>query len=227
MAAAQKIKIVLADDHRLFRSGLAGLINRFGKYTILFEADNGRVLIDNLDRKNLPDIVILDINMPDMDGFETVRWLRDYHPQIKILVISMLDDENSVLRMLRMGIKGYLLKDTEPDELNRALDAIYRKGYYYTEFITGKLIDIVNEDMTEEGTRNTDRKVASRVHLSEKEIEFLKLCCAELTYKEIANRMSISSHTLDNHREILFEKLKVKTRVGLALYAVKNGLVSL
>jgi two-component system, NarL family, invasion response regulator UvrY len=225
--AFTKIKVALADDHKLFRKGLAGLITRFGKYNVLFEADNGLQLIEEMKRKNVPEIVLIDINMPDMDGFETVRWLRQYYPQVKILILSMLDDEISVIRMLRLGIKGYLLKDTDPEELDKALQAIHFKGYYYTEFIAGKLMHILEDEDDEGFITDIEGKINSRNTLTEKEIEFLKLCCSEITYKDIAAQMSISTHTCDNYRETLFEKLGVRTRIGLALYAVKHKLVYL
>jgi two-component system, NarL family, invasion response regulator UvrY len=218
-----KIKVALADDHNLFRKGLVGLLNRFNNCHILFEADNGRELIDQLNLKNMPDIIIMDLNMPLMDGFETVAWLRNHHPDVRVLILSMLDNENAILRVLRLGVRGYLLKDADPAELKDAIESIYKKGFYYSDYLTGQLIHTVNT-YTDDGSES---KAMQLSHLSEKEIEFLKHCCTEFTYKEISAKMGISSRTVDNYREDLFEKLGVKTRIGLALYAVKNGLVIL
>jgi two-component system invasion response regulator UvrY len=167
----------------------------------------------------VPDLVLLDINMPLKDGFETARWLRDNHPDVRVMALSMLDNEQSIIRMLRMGAKGYILKDTHPREFKTALDTVMQKGFYYSEMVTGKLINAVNNLDT------AADEVTTLVKLTEKEIEFLKLACTEMTYKEIADKMNLSPRTIDGYRDALFEKLKVRTRVGLVMYAIKNDIV--
>lgn len=211
-------KVVLVDDHAMLRSGLAGLVRDIG-YDVLFEADNGKDFQEKLDKENLPDIVLLDINMKVMDGYETAAWLRKTHPLIKVLALSMYDDENAILKMLRNGARGYILKDNEPAELRAALDAVVHKGYYYSELVTGKLIHSINKE-GDEVAGNTSK-------LNDRETEFLRLACSELTYKEIAAQMNLSPRTIDGYRDSLFEKLNIKTRTGLAIYAIKNGLVRL
>lgn len=213
------VKVVLADDHILLRNGLAGMINGFDGYTVLFEANNGQDLMKTLDANNLPDLVLLDINMPVKDGFETALWLKQNHPDIKVLALSMYDNEPSIIKMLRNGAKGYLLKDTAPKEFKTALDAVMSKGFYYSEMVTGKLIHAVNNMDEPQQQKNSFSK------LNEKETEFLKLACTEMTYKEIADKMFLSPRTIDGYRDALFEKLNVKTRVGLVMYAIKTGLV--
>ncbi len=213
------VKVVLADDHILLRNGLAGLINGFDGYTVLFEANNGQDLMKTLEANNLPDLVLLDINMPVKDGFETALWLKQNHPDIKVLALSMYDNEPSIIKMLRNGAKGYLLKDTAPKEFKTALDAVMSKGFYYSEMVTGKLIHAVNNMDEPQQQKNSFSK------LNEKETEFLKLACTEMTYKEIADKMFLSPRTIDGYRDALFEKLNVKTRVGLVMYAIKTGLV--
>lgn len=214
----EKIKVALADDHILLRNGLAGLVKSFDDYTVLFEADNGQHLAEQIAEKGIPDLVLLDINMPIRDGFETARWLRDNHPEVRVMALSMLDNEQSIIRMLRQGAKGYILKDMHPREFKTALDTVMQKGFYYSEMVTGKLINAVNNlDASDE--------VTSLVKLTEKEIEFLKLACTEMTYKEIADKMNLSPRTIDGYRDALFEKLKVRTRVGLVMYAIKNDIV--
>lgn len=213
------VKVALADDHILLRNGLAGLINGFDGYTVLFEANNGQDLINSLDRNNLPDLVLLDINMPVKDGFETALWLKQNHPDIKVLALSMYDNEPSIIKMLRNGAKGYLLKDTAPKEFKTALDAVMSKGFYYSEMVTGKLIHAVNNMDEPQQQKNPFSR------LNEKETEFLKLACTEMTYKEIADKMFLSPRTIDGYRDALFEKLNVKTRVGLVMYAIRTGLV--
>ena len=211
--------VVLVDDHVLLRSGLASLIRGFGVYEVLFEACSGKDLIRQLREFPSPDIILLDINMPDMDGFETACWLKRHHPEIKVLALSMYDTDNSVVRMLKNGAKGYILKDIEAAELRAALDSIVEKGYYYTDNVTGKLIHMIT------ALGEPEMHVRRLLTLNEREVEFMKLVCTEWTYKEIADRMSLSPRTIDGYRDALFEKLNVKTRVGLAMYAVRNGIV--
>jgi two-component system, NarL family, invasion response regulator UvrY len=224
-----RIKLAIADDHKLVRKGLIELIHMKDEdnYLILFEAGNGKELISKLDKKALPDIVIMDINMPGMDGFETVAWLRQHHPDIKVLIVSMVEREDAIVRMLKMGVKGYLSKDIEPDDMHAALQAIYKKGFYYTDFITGKLIHSLQNGNKENGDGDNTFNQNAWDMLNEKEREFLKLACSEMTYDEIAKEMFLSVKTVDGYRDKVFDKLKVKNRVGLVIYAIKNGLVTL
>jgi two-component system, NarL family, invasion response regulator UvrY len=216
MKTNEKIKVALADDHVLLRNGLAGLINSFDEYTVVFEADNGNDLQKKIQKENAPDLVLMDINMPAMDGFATAQWLRQNYPLIKVLALSMYDNENSIIRMFKAGAKGYILKDSEPSELKAALDSIMQKGYYYSELVTGKLIHSINKSEEDKG---------NSWQLNDREIEFLKYAATEMTYKEIADKMFLSPRTIDGYRDALFEKLNLKTRVGLVMYAIKNGIV--
>ena len=210
--------IVLVDDHSLLRMGLASLVESQGN-TVLFEADNGKEFLDKLDTNDLPDIVLMDINMPEMDGFETTHWLKQNHPQVHVLALSMYDNETSIIRMLKCGAKGYILKDSEPAELKEAINAIMSKGFYYSDLVSGKLMHAINklDDETDD--------LKSLAPLNDRETDFLKYACTEMTYKEIADKMYVSPRTIDGYRDALFEKLKVKTRVGLVMYAIKHGIV--
>ncbi len=214
----QKPTVVLVDDHALLRKGLAGLVKDLD-YDVLFEADNGDDFIAKLQTNPAPDIVLLDINMPKKDGYDTALWLKRNKPDIKVLALSMYDDENAIIRMLKNGAKGYILKDTEPAELNAAIQALLTKGFYYSEMVTGRLIHTINT-MDEE---HSDAK--NILGLNERETEFLKLAASEMTYKEIAEQMHLSPRTIDGYRDALFEKLELKSRVGLVLFAIKNGIV--
>jgi two-component system, NarL family, invasion response regulator UvrY len=219
----KKVKIAIVDDHNLFRKGLIKLINLGdvdGKYVILFEAENGEVLKEKITPKCLPDVVLMDINMPGMDGYEAVDWLHKYYPNVNVLVVSMLESEEAIIRMLRLGVKGYLSKDIEVEDMHQALGAIANKGYYYSEAVSG----IMAQNIRESDFNGAIKSVAAK-DLSENEIEFLKLACTELTYQQIADKMNLSPKTIENYRESLFRKFKAKSRVGLAMYAVKNGLV--
>lgn len=209
--------IVLVDDHVLLRTGLSGLIKSLG-HTVIFEADNGEDFCKKLNEKQLPAIVILDINMPLMDGYQTCRWLKTNYPEIKVLALSMYDNESAIINMLRAGAKGYVLKDSDPIILKAALHDLEHKGYYYSEFVSGKLIHAINHLDETDALQNS-------IQLNEREKEFLKYSCTELTYKEIAAKMLVSPRTIDGYRDTLFEKLTIKTRVGLAVYAIKIGLI--
>lgn len=210
--------IVLTDDHILLRNGLAGLLKNIG-HQILFEADNGQDLINKLDPGQLPEIVLMDINMPVMDGCGATKWLREHYPQIKVLALSMYNTEGTIISMLKAGAKGYILKDSRPEQLKNAIEAIMNEGYYYSELVNGRLLHAIN-DMNDNSSG-----IGILTHLLEKETEFLKLCCSELTYKEIADKLCVSPRTVDSYRDMLFEKLQVKTRIGLVIFAVKNGIV--
>lgn len=207
----------IADDHSLLRNALANLINTFEGYSILFEADNGKDLRNKIMQHMVPDIVLLDVNMPEMDGFETTQWLHKNYPHIRVLALSMLSDEKTIIKMFRLGAKGYLLKNAEPAELREALDSLMDKNVYLSEYVSGKLVS---------GLQQTDLEASSReVVLNEKEREFLRWVCSELSYKDIAAKMYISARTADDYRQSLFNKLKVHSRVGLVMYAIKHGIV--
>jgi two-component system, NarL family, invasion response regulator UvrY len=213
--------VVLVDDHVLLRNGLASLIRGFGEYEVLFEACGGKDLIRQLQNSRLPDIILLDINMPEMDGYDTACWLRRNFPEIKVLALSMYDTDSAIVRMLKNGAKGYVLKDIDAGVLKVALDSVLEKGFYYTDMVTGKLIHTI-------GTLDDpEMRMRRLLALNERELEFMKLVCTEWTYKEIADRMYLSPRTIDGYRDALFEKLNVRTRVGLAMYAVRSGIVSL
>ncbi len=220
MKQPQKIKVALADDHILLRKGLAGVVDSFGDYSVLFEADNGRHFTEQIKEHGEPDLVLMDINMPEMDGYATAHWLRQHYPLVNIIALSMYDNENAIIRMFKAGAKGYILKDSEPPELKKALDSVQQKGYYYSELITGRLIHSINK------MDDDKSEVKNLTALNDRELEFLKYACTEMTYKEIADKMFLSPRTIDGYRDALFEKLSIKTRVGLVMYAIKNGIVT-
>ncbi|HEY5406985.1 MAG TPA: response regulator transcription factor [Ginsengibacter sp.] len=213
--------VALIDDHVLLRNGLANLIETLGDYKVLFQADNGKQFVETVQNGTVPNIVLVDINMPVMDGYETAIWIRENKLKISILALSMYDDENSIIKMFKAGARGYILKDCDPSELKAALESLLTKGFYYNEMITGKLIHTINTLDEKE----IQAKMLAK--LNNKEIAFLKLACSEYTYREIAEKMFLSSRTVDGYRDSLFEKLEVKTRVGLVMFAIKNGIITL
>jgi DNA-binding NarL/FixJ family response regulator len=211
--------IVIADDHLLIAKALTVIIDSFKKYKVLYEVPNGKALLEQFKHKQkIPDIVLLDINMPEMDGFETARWLTQHHPEILILALSVQDDEQTLIRMIKAGARGYLVKNIHPNELEKALDSLVEKGVYYSDAYVSKVMShLTREDDPRENTRD----------LNDREKEFLQYAATELTYKEIGEKMYCSPRTVESYRDALFEKLHLKTRVGLVVYAIKNGLIKL
>jgi len=215
----KKTQVAIIDDHILLRTALARLVNGFEGYTVLFEADNGKDLRAQIMQHHIPDIVLLDVNMPEMDGFETTQWLHKNYPHIKVLVLSMLSDEKTIIKMFRLGAKGYLLKNTDHEELKKALDSVMNKNVYLSEYVSDKLVSGLHKD--------ADKEESKPVMLNDKEKEFLRWTCTELSYKEIAEKMFLSPRTIDDYRQTLFGKLKVHSRVGLVMYTIKNGIVDI
>jgi two-component system, NarL family, invasion response regulator UvrY len=217
--ANKKIQVAIIDDHILLRTALARLVNSFDGYTVMLEADNGKDLRTRIMQHQVPDIVLLDVNMPEMDGFETTQWLHKNYPHIRVLVLSMLSDEKTIIKMFRLGAKGYLLKNTDQDELRIALDSVMDKNVYLSEYVSNKLVSGLHRD--------ADKEDSKPVTLNDKEREFLRWTCTELSYREIAEKMYLSPRTIDDYRQSLFNKLKVHSRVGLVMYSIKNGITEI
>ena len=215
------IRIALVDDHALLRNGLASLIQTFEGYSVLFEADNGKDFIRQLETHAVPDIILLDITMPEMNGFETAAWINKNTPSIKILVLSMMDNDEVVISMIKEGARGYILKDSKPAIFKQALDNIRDTGFYMNELVSNKMLSYVKNH------ENSGTAVPLISQLTEKEILFLQMACTEMTYKEIATAMQVSPRTVDGYRDELFKKLNVESRVGLVLFAIKHGLYKL
>jgi len=207
----KKIYIAIVDDHALFRSGVASLMAEFDELEVVFEAENGQQLQQAIAKHVPPDVILMDINMPVMDGYASTKWVKQNYPKVRILALSMFEEDKAVIQMIRCGAGGYVLKESRPRELLEAIKAIHEKGVYINEMVSGKLLRSV-----------TDKD--DQPEISKKELQFLKLCCSELTYKEIADQMFVSPRTVDNYREALFLKLNLKSRTGLVLYAIQNGI---
>jgi two-component system invasion response regulator UvrY len=212
------IKVAMVDDHVLLRNALSALINNSGKCKVIFEASNGKELIAQLENKNFPHVVILDVNMPEMDGHETASYLQQHFPEIKVLMLTMYDSDLALIRLLKAGVKGFMKKDIHPNELLAAIESVHEFGYYYSAQTSRKLAGLF---------RNSQDQQLDKVMLTEIEIDFLKYACSELTYKEIAGNLKMNPRAIDGMRDNLFTKLDVKSRVGLAMYAIKHGVVSI
>ena len=214
-----KKSIVIVDDHLLIAKAIASIITEFKGYEVFYESENGQDMIDQFRVKtNIPDIVLLDISMPVMNGFETATWLKLNQPAVKVMALTMQGDDDSLIKMIKCGATGYLNKNVHPLELEKALNGITEKGFYYPDWATSRVLHAL---------ANEGEAVDTNLKLTAREIEFLGFCCSEMTYKEIGEKMFCSSRTVESYRDALFEKLHVKTRVALALYAVKTGLYKL
>ncbi len=210
-----KKSIVIVDDHVLIAQALKGIISNFEQFEVLYECENGKALQDKFKSgAEIPTIVLLDISMPIMDGFETAKWLKENHSSVLIMTLSMQDDEQSVIKMIKNGSHGYLLKNTHPAELEKSLLKLINEGYYYPDWASRMVFSSLNNDSD---------KNNSAVKLTDREKQFLSYTVTEMNYKEIAEKMFCSPRTVESYRDSLFEKLELKTRVGLAVYAMKNG----
>ena len=212
MQTADTIRVALVDDHKLFRKGMLELINGFTDFEVVWEAENGKDFTQKISPQNLPDVVLLDISMPVMDGYETARWLEQRFPEVKILALSMHNDDETIMKMLKSGVNGYVLKNADPAELKIALKKLVQEGSYYDHRVTGILV------------KNINAPKKTNIELNDREIEFLKLACTELPYKSFAPLLKINPRLVEDTREKLFRKLEVVTRAGLVLYAIKHGI---
>ena len=211
-------KVALIDDHAIFCDSLASLINDFDGFTVCWSAQNGMKAIGLLQQiNNLPDIILLDIVMPGMSGIEVAKWIFENKKDIKVLALTMEEDDNSVIQMLQYGIKGYLLKSIGAEELLTALKQVAKYGYYYTPIITGNIHKQIEKKIT----------AANVPELTEREKQLLQHLCTDKGYTEISKKMFLSESTVDTYRARLFEKFEVKNRIGLILKAVNLGLIKL
>ncbi|MFN5009090.1 MAG: response regulator [Bacteroidota bacterium] len=211
------IKVVMADDHILLRNALASLINNSDSCKVIAEASNGKELIDSITKDNYPDVAIIDLNMPIMDGYDTAAHLQKFNPDIKVLMLTMYDSELALIRLLKTGVKGFMKKDIHPKELLHAIQSVHENGYYYSAHTSSKLAGLFRDQ--------DDTPLLEKITLTEGEIEFLKHVCSEQTYKEIAFELGMNPRAIDGMRDNLFNRLDVKSRVGLAMYAIRHGIV--
>lgn len=214
----QKIDIVITDDHKLFRKGIASLLEDFDFIENIYEAGNGVELLNLLEEKEpLPDLVLLDLQMPEMDGAEAARKIREKYSDLKIIILTMQDDAQIILYMIQLGVNGYLMKNAEPDELEKALRDVIRKDMYFPEGIS-KLVY---------GSLNKKKSSLKVDDLTEREIKVLKLICKEYTANEIADELHLSPRTVEGYRTKLLDKTGAKNLAGLVVFAFKNELVKI
>jgi len=210
------IRIGLVDDHQLFRKSLSLMLNSLG-FEVVVDASNGKELQEKfLKLATLPDIMLIDVEMPVMNGMETASWVKKNYPDMRLVALSMNDKEVTIMSMVRSGCCSYLLKDTAPEILERAIREVYHKSYYNSDLKNSNLGKMIIENQSE-----------FAMVLSEKELEFLQLSCTDLTYKEIGTRMKASARTIDGLRETMFAKFQVLSRTGMVMEGIKRGLITL
>lgn len=203
--------VVVVDDHTLLSQAIGDLVDNFEYFSVLYVCKNGQELIAKFKNpKNIPDVVLMDVNMPILNGIETTAYLKENFPEVKVLALSVEEDETTIIKMLRAGAKGYLLKDVKKTELKNALLEVLKQGYYYTNSVSQVLI------------HSLENKGDKAFSLKEREIEFIRHACSEKTYKEIAEEMYLSPKTIEGYRDALFEKLNLRNRTGLVIYAIKH-----
>lgn len=212
----EKIRIAIADDHEMVRNGLIGLINDFGDFKVDIQAGNGQELLEQIEKADtFPEICIVDIGMPVMNGYDTVAAIRKKWPFMKILALTMLDDEYCVVKMIANGANGYILKGDNTEKLEEALRTLYKKGAYHTDLISNQVFQAIAA------------KKINVADFTDRETDLLKYICSDMTYLQIAEEMGVSVRSVEGYRDNLFKKLHVNSRVSLALFSLRLGIVSL
>lgn len=215
----KKINLAIADDHKIFRNGLKATLEDCAEFDLVLEASNGKQLIGLL-TATTPDVILMDIKMPEMDGIQTTSYVKQHYPQIKILALSMFNEDKYIVDMMKAGASGYLLKNAEPEEIIEAISTVYDKDYYFNEHLSLTLIKQLNVPA---------KNISPSQHLADfndREIEVLKLVCQECSNQEIADKMFLSVRTVEGYRARLFEKTKSKNLVGLVIFAIKAGVIN-
>lgn len=210
-----KRKVVIVDDHTLFRNGLRILLNNMENYKVVGEASNGRQFIELL-QKDVPDLVLMDISMPVMDGIEASALAREMHPDLKIITLSMYGEEDYYYKMVDAGVKGFVLKNSDIKEVKTALDVVYDGGSFFSSELLQNLVN---------NLKSSGKSKEIQAELSERELEILILICKGLSNQEIADQLFISKRTVDKHRANILEKSESKNTAQLVVYAIKNRLV--
>jgi two-component system, NarL family, response regulator DegU len=210
----QKFKVYIADDHTLFRKAMVNLLQTFDGVSEVKDAENGKELL-TLIKYEVPDVAIVDLQMPVMDGAETCEHIINKYPGVKIIILTMHDSDKYVLHMMEMGVHAFLLKNTEPDELEKALHSVVEKDFYHNEWV----VSIMRKNV------RSQRPNFSNDELTDREKQIVQLVCRELSSKQIADKLSVSERTIENHRATIMKKLSVKNTIGLVHYAYQSGIM--
>jgi len=208
--------LFLIDDHTIVRNALKGLIERLGNYQVTGQFNNGKDLIEAIPFDTAPDLMIMDLNMPEMDGRATMQWLKDHDLNYPVLILTLDTSDKTIIELFRLGVRGYLPKHCTADVLKKAIEDIMDTGYHHNELLTKALMS------EQQGTQKDERELVLE-KLTDREILFLQLVCdeKEFTYEQIAEQMNVHRRTVDGYRESIFEKFNIKSKTGLVLFAIK------
>ena len=213
----EKIKLGLTDDHLLFRRGLASILATYEQIQVVLQTSSGPELLEQLPHTEL-DVVLLDLEMPEMNGIQTAEALREQYPDLKILILSMYDDDHFIQHLMEVGANGYLLKDAEPDEVVQAVVAAAKNGFYFSERVSKVVLQgLANKKKIKPIFRN-------QVRLTKRELQVLQLICEEQTNNEIGEQLFLSPRTIEGYRNRLLEKTGVRNTAGLVVFAIRNEL---
>ena len=218
------IRLAIVDDHTLFRNAIAAFLNGFDHFEVVCEAESTTEFFEKfhaLSKRKQPHTVLMDISIPGDDGIRGTAKIKQDHPAVKVLILTMLDEKESILKAIKAGADGYLLKNAKPAELESAIITVSKGNKFYDTRVTENIFKLLTEDKIRE--ENIDEKRRIWNTLSEKEQEFVKWACTEVTYTDIAREMNVSNTTVEGWRQTVFTKLGVKTRVGLALIVERNN----
>ena len=213
-----KIKIAIADDYKIFRDGLKVGLSADEHLDVMMEADNGEDLLKDLETRQ-PDVILMDLKMPIMDGMETTKVVRKKYPSIKVLVVTMYEDDKFIIHMMENGANGYLLKNAEPEEIKKSIYAVHENGYYFNDLVNKALL----KKLVLKG--NFKPSFNQNIELTERELQVLRLICEEKTAVEIGKEIFLSPRSVEGIRQRLIEKVGVRNTAGLVMFAIKNGIV--
>lgn len=212
------VHFMIADDHTVFRQGLKLVLSDDSSLELLAEASDGSQLIELL-KTHKPEVILLDLKMPKMDGIEALKEIREKYPDIKVLILTMHDDEQLILHLMDAGANGYLIKNADAEEIKLALHACRENGYYFSDYVSSLML----KTLMRKGKQPT--KFKPEIVLNERELEVLKLICEGMTAIEIGKKIFLSHRTVEGLKASLLEKIGVRNAAGLIMYAVKQGIV--
>lgn len=213
------IKLAIADDYKIYREGIKIGLAKDDRIEVLFEADNGEELLAKI-KECEPDVIIMDLKMPLLDGLEATKYIREHYPAIKVLVVTMYEDEKFIIHLMEHGANGYLVKNSEPEEIHKAIYSVFETGYYFNDLLNKALLKKLTIRQNIKPTFNND------VDFTERELEVLRLICEEKTAAEIGKEIYLSPRSVEGIRQRLIEKVGVRNSAGLVMFAVKHGIVT-